>query len=868
MDFKRQAFSEMVHDLHQTSLPEEKFLFSRLLNNSPTDPDPVGYEGAALDIDAMTVGWDQVEDPDTIQPRFVNYVAGAMSHELGHNLGAIHTRSATQAYIPGDVMGAGGGTKTLPTFSDRHRAVIKMALGVPVTDAEFKATFDYYVKMVPIETTHPFAPEPLAPGEPLVDAPLLEVFAAPVAVGQPVPERVTTVDFGSIVADGVGGQSMATTLHLFSDGDRDLTIGAISLVGGTTGFSIEGAGALPIVLPPLDPNNLQPDLSTRAITLRFDPTVAGAAAQVLRIESNSKGGPIEIPLSALGVSPFGDLVLEVPNSNLGGARLGDPAAVDTDFATIRNIGAGDLTITAVTVSGDESQFAPVGLPAGLGPANPLVLGPGESFSFGAAFDAERIGLQRARIEIASSDPDRPVLSQTVSGTGLADSGSALEFGHDFVAVQAEDGPVQRQRSDGGGHWSVFLPTGVAFRHAIFDPVSGLIADTEDITALAGRTEVGSPTFRASTAPDTDGDGLPDDVEFAIGSEPGVVDTDADGADDFTEIAAGGSPLDGVAGPTGVIGGLALDGESWDIAVAGDVAYVATGDHGLAIVDISEPGQPILLGSRNLTGFSVSVAVDATRGLAAVASHFVEPGLHIVDVSDPAHPVTQRTIALPDGARQVEVLDGVAYVASGTAVVAIELVSGDVLQTLDLGGALTGLAREGETLFTMDQVGTLTAVDISGAQMAARDTLAVADGGGEVFVGGGIAYVASQGFRGGFATVDVSDPDNLALISGSDVASGFRPGHSRRRWLGRPLRSAMSRILPTRLSDRRGGRADVSDPADTNAYFTRTFLPGVPAGIAWPPAWPCRRRRRRPSGGRLPVDRYPAGAGGVDQRPRG
>ena len=42
----------------------------------------------------------------------------------------------------------------------------------------------------------------------------------------------------------------------------------------------------------------------------------------------------------------------------------------------------------------------------------------------------------------------------------------------------------------------------------------------------------------------------------------------------------------------------------------------------------------------------------------------------------------------------------------------------------------------------------------------------------LFVGGGIAYIANQsGFRGGFATVDVSNPDDLALISLSDVAAG-------------------------------------------------------------------------------------------------
>ena len=69
---------------------------------------------------------------------------------------------------------------------------------------------------------------------------------------------------------------------------------------------------------------------------------------------------------------------------------------------------------------------------------------------------------------------------------------------------------------------------------------------------------------ASTAVDSDGDGLPDDLEFAIGSFPGAVDTDHDGLDDFTEIALGLDPLDGVAGQFGVIGALRLNDDASDI----------------------------------------------------------------------------------------------------------------------------------------------------------------------------------------------------------------------------------------------------------------------------------------------------------------
>ena len=50
-----------------------------------------------------------------------------------------------------------------------------------------------------------------------------------------------------------------------------------------------------LILPAIDPNNIQPALSQRTITVRFDPSLAGAAQDTLRILSDSlNGAAIEI----------------------------------------------------------------------------------------------------------------------------------------------------------------------------------------------------------------------------------------------------------------------------------------------------------------------------------------------------------------------------------------------------------------------------------------------------------------------------------------------------------------------------------------------------------------------------------------------
>src|SRR5437867_12911153 len=104
-------------------------------------------------------------------------------------------------------------------------------------------------------------------------------------------------------------------------------------------------------------------------------------------------------------------------------------------------------------------------------------------------------------------------------------------------------------------------------------------------------------------------------------------------------------------------------------------------------------------------------------------------------------------------------------------------TGDRLQLLALPGTLlTGLAREGTMLYTMDSAKTLRAVDISGLDMVARGFVTMPNGAGKLFVGNHIAYVPviKTDGHGGFNTADVSNPDNLFVI-GDSVLSNGGPG---------------------------------------------------------------------------------------------
>jgi hypothetical protein len=154
-------------------------------------------------------------------------------------------------------------------------------------------------------------------------------------------------------------------------------------------------------------------------------------------------------------------------------------------------------------------------------------------------------------------------------------------------------------------------------------------------------------------------------------------------------------------------------------VEGTLAYVATGSHGLAIVDVSRFNNPVLLGQLDLPGTSTDVDVDPALGLVVVATG--TGGVQIIDVSDPMTPVIDHVTTNVLGTR-VEVVDGVAYVAVGGSLTSIDLSTGDILETLSLGGSITDIAQEGSFLYTMNTSRQLRVIDIAGGNMVARGSI--------------------------------------------------------------------------------------------------------------------------------------------------
>ncbi|MDT7833571.1 Ig-like domain-containing protein, partial [Aquabacterium sp. OR-4] len=406
----------------------------------------------------------------------------------------------------------------------------------------------------------------------------------------------------------------------------------------------------------------------------------------------------------------------------------------------------------------------------------------------------------------------------------------------YYYYQVSNGTDFRGTVERGQKLDQFLPPDTEFNLYLFDPVTNK-------TFVENRTSPASGANATRTLPmthiggfDADGDGLSDLAELVVGTRDSVGDTDRDGISDLLEIQQGLDPLGGLNLPTGVIAAAALQGSAEAVTVVATgnssaTALVATGTSGLALLDTSKFTEAKLLAQMALPGNSVDVAVDASRGLAAVAAS--EAGLHLIDISQPAAPVRTTTVSLGESVQRVVAVDGIAYAAHGSSISAINMQTGEVLQKLVLGqiggGSITDMAVDGNMLYVMDANRVLRAVSIREGVLAAQGAITLDNGGGKLFVGGGVAYVGTLSTNSqGFLTVDVSDAANLRLLSGVDAANVA----------GQSLVANGSGLLVSagQLTGPRGEAvyaldvSSVADPADTGRFLTRINLPAAPRDV--------------------------------------
>ncbi len=321
--------------------------------------------------------------------------------------------------------------------------------------------------------------------------------------------------------------------------------------------------------------------------------------------------------------------------------------------------------------------------------------------------------------------------------------TAPGFGSDtrlYYRFQLANGFELAGRSSLAGTFSEILSPNVDYTLTLYRPADNRWAVYRGRSNASGQvTDLGTLILDQFGGPDSDGDGIPDQGELALGTRPDLADSDGDGLSADAELTMGLNPNSLASFPTGIIASLPLRGEAKEVVVDESPAYVATGSYGLAIVEVSSINNPIILGQLELPGDATDVGVAPSLRLAAVAAG--SAGVHLVDISDPMTPRLITTV--PVSASRPEVFLTMPYVATGNSLSGVDLLTGTAFQTLNLGGgAVTDVAQEGTFLYTVDANRRLRAIELLNFTMTARGSLTMADGGGRLFVGGGVAYVTA------------------------------------------------------------------------------------------------------------------------------
>lgn len=338
--------------------------------------------------------------------------------------------------------------------------------------------------------------------------------------------------------------------------------------------------------------------------------------------------------------------------------------------------------------------------------------------------------------------------------------------HYYRLKHHQSGFVQRGRLNAAGHFDgLVLSPGGYYTILYFDAVSGGAG-----AALFQAPEVGG-TAVVPTAPieplpedvsDLDGDGLPDFVEDILGTSPGQRDTDGDGVSDGDEMREGTNPLDGVPQVPGPVAGLDTEGTALDVLVLNDVAAVADSTAGVALMEVSNPLNPVRLAQWDTPGRAVGVAGVGT--LLAVADD--SEGITLLDLSVPWSPslVAQRRFSRE--VRAVAVLNG--YVVAGLASGALALMDeagGLIAETTGDGVAIQDLLARNGVLYALKQGSVETFAVNGGALVSAGKTASTgsAGAGGRRLrlSGGGNRLFATHAT--GYNVFDISVPSTPAPL---------------------------------------------------------------------------------------------------------
>ncbi len=227
--------------------------------------------------------------------------------------------------------------------------------------------------------------------------------------------------------------------------------------------------------------------------------------------------------------------------------------------------------------------------------------------------------------------------------------------------------------------------------------------------------------------------------------------------------------------------LRIPGFANGVAVQGDYAYVAAGDRGLYVVDISDLEAPFIAGSWDSSGNVNDVRVAGDYVYLASGRRF--SGLLVVDVGNAADPQLVGFASAAEGqGTDLALADGLAFLAAGAAGLFIFDISDPqdpvLLGSLDTPGNARGVDVSGDLVVVADDTSGVQVIDVSDPVspllVGSTHTRGGSSRAADVVVRERLAYVAdgSRATPGGLRVINFSEPTTPFVAGSTGDAFGL------------------------------------------------------------------------------------------------
>jgi hypothetical protein len=219
----------------------------------------------------------------------------------------------------------------------------------------------------------------------------------------------------------------------------------------------------------------------------------------------------------------------------------------------------------------------------------------------------------------------------------------------------------------------------------------------------------------------------------------------------------------------------IGGYAWDVEVADGIAYLAAGLMGLRIIDVSDPHDPTELGA--VPGASAWVEING--GLVYLIAN---DRLNVIDVTAPKRPVIVGSIFIGDARGDFAVANGFAYIPRNIFAPNLWLInvsdpsnpvfsglvpvgsSQQAINTIEARGRLLYVGSNGDFLGDAPTIRVMdVSIPTSPVEIGAVDTQSSAQ---RMALAGDILYFAGE--AGGMGVINVSDPMSPKQVGALDT----------------------------------------------------------------------------------------------------